>query len=184
MSRARLPRSPTGRITPLGPGMRRLGWAAGVLLCAAAATADEAPVIEHQPVPCAVAGKRISLCASVTDERPVASVRTYFRARGEKFYNFVDMAFAGLSYCGALPAPREKTRAVEYYVQAVDDQYQPQRTSTHVMQIEPEGACEFPPVAAGAQAAAGLVVHATHARQGGRLSRSFDDTGVSYVAAR
>ena len=165
--------------------MRGRGWAAGVLLCAAAASsADEPPVIEHQPAPCAVPGKRIALCASVTDERPVPSVRAYFRARGEKFYNFVDMAFAGLSYCGALPAPRAKTRAVEYYVQAVDDQYQPQRTSTHVMQVEPEGVCEFPPVATGAQAAAGLVVHATHARQGGRLSRSFDDAGVDYVPAK
>jgi len=163
--------------------MLRLGWAAGVLLFAATATGDDAPVIEHQPAPCSVPGKRIALCASVTDEREVASVRAYFRARGEKFYSFVDMAFAGLSYCGALPAPREKTRAVEYYVQAVDDQYQPQRTSTHVIQIEPEGACEFPPVAAGAEPGATLVVHATHAKQGRRLSKAFDDAGVSYVAA-
>jgi hypothetical protein len=158
------------------------GMAAAVLLWAATATADDPPVIEHQPTPCSVPDKRVSLCASVTDEGQVASVRTYFRARGERFYSFVDMAFAGLSYCGALPAPREKTKAVEYYVQAMDDEYQPQRTSTHVMQIEPEGVCEFPPVATGAEATGTLVVHATHAKQGQRLSKAFDGAGVSYVA--
>jgi hypothetical protein len=157
--------------------------AAAVVLCAAAAGADDPPAIEHQPTPCSVPEKRISLCASVSDDSQVASVRTYFKARGERFYSFVDMAFGGLSYCGTLPAPREKAGAVEYYVQAVDDQYQPQRTSTHVIQIQPEGVCEFPPVVKGTEAATPLVVHATHNKQGRSLSKAFHDAGVSFVAA-
>jgi hypothetical protein len=44
--------------------MLRLGWAAGVLLCAATAIGDDAPVIEHQSTPCSVPGKRIAVCAS------------------------------------------------------------------------------------------------------------------------
>jgi hypothetical protein len=162
---------------------RGVAAAAAVVLFAAAAAGDDPPVIEHQPSPCSVPGKRIFLCATVTDERPVASVRAYFKARGEKFYSFVDMGFEGLSYCATLPAPRAKAGAIEYYVQAVDDQYQPQRTSTHVMPLQPEGVCEFPPLAKAPDAAATLVVHATHRKQGRRLSAGFDDPAVSYVPA-
>ena len=161
--------------------MVRTLLAAAAFLCAAAVGADEPPAIEHQPSACTVPGKRIALCASVTDETQVASVRAYFRARGDKYYSFVDMVFGGLSYCGTLPAPREKTTAVEYYVQAVDDQYQPQRTSTHVMQVQPEGVCEFPPVVKEGEAAAAITVHATNRKQGRRLSKAFDDTGVSFA---
>jgi hypothetical protein len=163
--------------------MVRTLMASAALLCATAAAvgADEPPAIEHQPSACTVPGKRISLCASVTDERQVASVRAYFKASGDRYYSYVDLAFGGLTYCGPLPAPRETARAVEYYVQAVDDQYQPQRTSTHVMQVQPEGVCEFPPVVKGDEAAAALTVHATNRKQGRKLSRAFDDAGVSFV---
>ena len=158
-----------------------MAGAALFLATAVAIGADEPPAIEHQPSACTVPGKRLSLCASVTDERQVASVRAYFRAARERYYSSVDLVFGGLSYCGTLPAPRETGRAVEYYVQAVDDQYQPQRTSTHVMQVQPEGVCEFPPIVKGEEAAAALTVHATNKKQGRKLSKAFDGTGVSFV---
>lgn len=163
--------------------MATRGVAAVVILVAATAAADDAPLVEHQPSPCTVPGKRISLCATVTDDHQVAAVRTYFKARGEKLYSFVDMAFGGLAYCATLPGPREKAGALEYYVEAVDDQYQSQRTSTHVLPVQPEGQCEFPPVAKGHDATAILVVHATHRKQGRRLSGAFDETSVTFVPA-
>ena len=52
-----------------------------------------------------------------------------------------------------------------------------------VIDHQPTCSCEFPPVIPAAEAATTLVVYATHPKQGRRLSRAFDDTGVSYVAA-
>ena len=71
----------------------------------------------------------------------------YFRPEGDEFYSFVDMTFGGLRYCGTLPPPRAgKLRRVEYYVQGVDDEYNAQRTTSYWVAIQPEGACDFPPV--------------------------------------
>ena len=83
------------------------------------------PRVEHQPALCTVPEKPLSLCAAISDDGNVATARLYFRRAGEDYYAFVNMAFTGVSYCGTLPGPREKTKAIEYYVQAVDDNYQP-----------------------------------------------------------
>lgn len=161
--------------------MTRAALAAALLLVPALA-AGESPTVEHQPVPCTVPGKPVSLCASITDDRQVAKARVYFRPRGEKFYSFVDMTFGGINFCGTLPAPRErKVEAIEYYVQGVDDEYDAQRTSTFQMNVLPEGVCEFPPIEKDAERAAAIVVHATSARQGKKLDDAFVASGVSFV---
>ncbi len=161
--------------------MRRAGLVAAFLLCAGPAAA-ESPTVEHQPVPCTIPGKPVSLCASITDDKEVAKARVYFRPAGEKFYSFVEMAFGGINFCGTLPAPRErKVEAIEYYVQGVDDEYDAQRTSTFQMNVLPEGVCEFPPVEKDAARAAAIVVHATNARQGKKLDDAFVAAGVSFV---
>jgi hypothetical protein len=158
-----------------------------VLALAAAALplsawATDPPVIEHQPVPCTVPGKAVSLCAAVSADTTVATARIYFRAAGEDFYSFVDMAFGGINYCGTLPAPREgKLKVIEYYLQAVDDQYQPTRTSTFQMSVQPEGMCEFPPIEKDPGKAANIKVFATNRKQGNRLHDAFVATGVSFV---
>ena len=65
------------------------------------------------------------------------------------------MTFGGINYCGTLPAPREgKLKVIEYYVQAVDDAFQAQRTSTFQLSVVPEGKCEFPPIEKDAKRAA------------------------------
>jgi hypothetical protein len=92
------------------------------------------------------------------------------------------MAFTGLSYCGTLPAPLEgKLATVEYYVQAVDDQYQPKRTSTYQINVQPEGVCEFPPLEKDAVRAAAIKVFATNKKQGKKLDDAFSGVGVSFV---
>jgi hypothetical protein len=152
------------------------------MLGALAARADDPPVIEHQPSPCAIPGRAISLCAAAFDDSAVAKARIYFRAAGADFYSFVDMVFGGLNYCGTLPAPREgKVKTIEYYVQAVDDQYQAQRTSTYQMAVQPEGVCEFPPLEKDAAKAASIKVFATNRKQGSKLDDAFVSTGVSFV---
>jgi hypothetical protein len=155
----------------------------GAVAWLAAVTAGaEPPSVEHQPAPCTVPDKAISLCATVTDDGQVAKSRVYFRSAGEKFYSFVDMAFGGLNFCGTLPGPRGgKVKSVEYYVQAVDDQYESTRTSTFQMAVQPEGACEFPPVETDPAKLAAITVYATHKDQGKKLPEGFLGGGVSFV---
>jgi hypothetical protein len=152
-----------------------------LLLPAAPARADDAPAVEHQPASCTVPEKAVSLCAAISDDGNVAAARLYFRRAGEDYYAYVNMAFTGVSYCGTLPGPREKTKAIEYYVQAVDDSYQPSRTSTYRLAVQPEGVCEFPPLEKDAAKAAAIKVLATNRKQGKKLDDGFNATGVTFV---
>jgi hypothetical protein len=163
--------------------MRRVLAPAIVLLLLPAfpARADDPPVVEHQPALCTVPDKPLSLCASISDDGNVATARVYFRRAGEDYYSFVNMAFTGVSYCGTIPGPREKARAIEYYVQAVDDAYQPQRTSTFRLAVQPEGVCEFPPREKDAAKAANIRVLATNRKQGKKLDDGFNPAGVTFV---
>jgi len=166
------------------PARRRRAGAAGALmlaLAAPAARADEAPSVEHQQIPCTVPEKAMALCATITDDGQVAKARIYFRRSGDKFFSFVDMVFGGLSYCGTLPPPRETMDALEYYIQAIDDQYQAKRTSTFTVRIQPEAVCGFPPVETNAARAASITVHATHKKQGKKLPGGFRAAGVTFV---
>ena len=159
------------------------------LLCAlvlapALARADAPPVVEHQPALCTVPDKTVSLCAAISDDGTVAVARLYFRRAGEDYYSFVDMSFTGISYCGTLPAPREKTKAIEYYVQAIDDNYEPTRTSTFRLPVEPEGVCEFPALEQDPQRAAAIRVFATSRKQGKKLDGGFLKAGVTFVPVK
>jgi hypothetical protein len=157
-----------------------LGMAAWL---AAAIAGAEPPAVEHQPQPCTLPDKALSLCATVTSDRPVAKTRVYFRPAGDKFYSFVDMVFGGLNFCGTLPAPREgKVKTLEYYVQALDDQYESTRTSTFQMAVQPT--CEFAPEEKDAAKAAAITVYATNKDQGKKLPDGFQSAGVSFVPVR
>jgi len=161
---------------------RLLVSAIALLVLPALLFADDPPVVEHQPALCTVPEKPVSLCAVISDDGTVAVARLYFRREGEDFYNFVDMAFTGISYCGTIPAPREgKTKAIEYYVQAIDDAYQPYRTSTFRLPVETEGACEFAPVEKDPARAADIKVFATSRKQGKKLDGGFEAEGVTFV---
>ena len=160
---------------------RALALALLPLLQAAGARA-EPPQVEHQPATCTVPGQPVSLCATITDDGQVAKARLFFRAAGEKFYSFVEMEFGGINYCGTLPAPREgKVKSIDYYVQAIDDAFESQRTSTFTLAVQPEGVCEFPPVEKNASRAQAIVVHATNAKQGKKLPDGFLAAGVTFV---
>ena len=154
------------------------------VLVAVPVAADE-PDVGHQPSPCTIPGKPISLCANVTDDGQVEKVRIYFRPAGEKYYSFVDMAFTGINFCGTLPAPRQgKMQAIDYYVQGVDDEYETKRTSTYQLNILPDGVCEFPPIEKEASNAAAVTVYATSPKQGKKLPGQFSPTGVTFVPVK
>ncbi len=152
-----------------------------VLVTAALAVANDPPAVDHQPALCTIPDKALSLCAAVSDDGNVAVARIYFRREGEGYYSFVNMGFTGVSYCGTLPAPRERAKTIEYYVHAVDDTYLPQRTSTFRLPVQPEGVCEFPPTENDRAKAAAIKVYATNRKQGKKLDDAFAITGVTFV---
>lgn len=161
--------------------MRTRSFAFALALLAARPVAADPPLVEHQPAPCTVAEQPVSLCASISADTDVAKARIYFRETGAKFYSYVDMTFGGIQYCGTLPAPRQKAKAVEYYIQGTDTQYETRRTSTFQLGVQAEGVCEFPPVEKDAQKAAAITVFATSKKQGKKLSDAFLPAGVSFV---
>ncbi len=160
---------------------RNLAPALALLLWSVSGFADEPPQVEHQAAPCTVPGQPLSLCARISDDRNVATARLYFRRAGQAFYAFVDMAFTGVSYCGTLPAPRPQTRAIDYYVQAVDDSYQPARTRTFRLPVQPASSCAFPPVEVDRAKSAAIKVFATNAKQDRKLDDGFAAAGVTFV---
>jgi hypothetical protein len=153
-----------------------------LLALATVAAADDPPQVQQEPPPCTVPGKPVSLCAAVSDDGQVGKVRIFFHPEGEEFFSSVDMTFGGINYCGVLPAPREgKLRFFEYYVWAIDDQFQTTRTSTFRVNVQPETVCAFPPVATNPPAT--FTVQATSKKQGKKLPDGFDSTGVTFVPA-
>ena len=161
--------------------MRVLRLSLVLALLPAFGAADEPPTVNHQPVLCTLPEQPISLCAEISDDGAVARARLYFRKAGEDYYAFVDMAFTGVAYCATVPGPRAKTKAVEYYVQAVDEAYQPTRSST--FQIQVQASCEFPPLEQDPAKAAAIKVFATHQKQGKKLDGAFVPAGVTFVPA-
>jgi hypothetical protein len=161
--------------------MRKSLAPAFVLLSATLAVANDPPAIECQPALCTVPEKPLSLCAAISDDGNVAVARIYFRRAGEDFYSFVAMSFTGVSYCGTLPAVREKAKMIEYYVHAVDDSYQAQRTSTFQLPVQPEGVCEFPPLERDEAKKGAIKVFATNRKQGKKLDDAFSPAGVTFV---
>jgi hypothetical protein len=163
--------------------MRRasIGATAVLALVVARASANEPPEIDHQPSTCTVGGQPISICASITDDNQVARARVYFRRTGEKFYSYVEMAFSGLNYCGTLPAPLEgKVEKLEYYIQAIDNEYETRRTSTYSLDVKPESGCDFPPIEKDPARKNAIKVYATSLEQGIRVPKGFDPNGVTF----
>jgi hypothetical protein len=165
--------------------MRRIvasGAAALLVVAARAIAANQAPEIDHHPSPCTLADQAISLCASISDDGQVAHARIWFRREGETFYSFVEMSFGGLNYCGTLPAPRAgKVQKLEYYIQAIDEQFEAARTSTYLVQVQPEGTCEFPPLEKDAARRAAITVYASNKKQGKKVPDGFEAAGVTFV---
>ena len=140
-----------------------------------------APSVDHQPSPCTVPEKPVSLCACITDDGQVAASRIYFRPAGEKFYSFVDMVFGGLSFCGTVPGPRAGKVQTHRVLRAGGGR--PVRVAAHEhLQHgrDPRSASSRPSRRTPARAAA-IMVHATNQKQGKKLPEEFVATGVSFV---
>jgi len=157
-----------------------------LVLCAPwPAFAQESPDVQHQAAYCTVPDHPIRICAVIQDDGEVVKARAYFRAEGREYFSIVDMELLEDQYCATLPAPRAgKTKAVEYYIQAIDDEYMPQRTVPFVLELQEPEVCGFPPVESDPARAAAITVLATNRRQGDELDDRFVRDGVRFVPKR
>ena len=151
-------------------------------LMATTALANDPPLVEHQPAQCSLIGKPIELCASVLDDGDIAKVRTYFRRPAEKEYLISEMAFEGARFCTTLPGVKAgKLRSLEYYIQAIDTEYESKRTSTYQLLIQAEEDCAFPAVQKDPKKATAITVLATSNKQGSKLPDYLEPVGVNFV---
>lgn len=152
-------------------------------LVAGALLAEE-PTVDHQPVECSVPEKNPRICAYVLDDGEVKRVRVYFRAERQDAYYWSDMAFDGIQFCATLPVPRSKVRAIDYYVWAVDDEFEITRTRPHQISLSQTSPCSYPVIDEDPERTANLVVYATSEKQGGKI-KDFEETGISsFVPAK
>lgn len=157
---------------------------AAALTSIAAATAgfaNDPPEVQHQPPECSVLEKPIELCATVLDDGDIAKVRTYFRRPGEKEYLVSEMTFEGARFCTTLPGVKSgKLRTLEYYIQAIDTEYESKRTSTYQLQMQTDTECAFPAIQKDPKKASAIKVQATSAKQN-KLPDYLDPTGVTFI---
>jgi hypothetical protein len=144
---------------------------------------NEEPTIDHQPVECSVPGKNTRICAYVLDDGEVKRVRAYFRAEKQEAFYWSDMAFDGIQFCATLPVAKKDVLTIEYYIWAVDDEFQSIRTRSYIVSLDPKSPCAYPVVDEDAERISKLVVHATSEKQGQAIE-GFEQQGVAeFVAA-
>lgn len=150
----------------------------------APAGANEEPTIDHQPIECSVPGKNTRVCAYVLDDGEVKRVRVYFRADKQDAFYWSDMTFDGIQFCATLPVAKNNVSRVEYYIWAVDDQFQSIRTRSYSISFEPTSPCAYPVVDDDPERISKLVVHATAEKQGDEIEQ-FEKQGIAeFVAAK
>jgi len=159
--------------------------AAALLLGAglAGAVHADAPLIDHQPLPCSLPGEHPRVCATIADDGTVERAKVYFRPAGEPAYYWVEMELDFRRFCATLPVPEASLRKVEYHVWAVDDELEVQRTTDFEMVVDPDRACPSPSVDRDPERTSAIVVHATTREQGKRL-RGFEAEGVDFRRVR
>jgi hypothetical protein len=137
----------------------------------------EEPTIDHQPVECSTPEKNTRICAYVLDDGEVKRVRAYFRAEKQEAFYWSDMAFDGIQFCATLPVAKKNVATLEYYVWAVDDEFQSVRTRTFPVSLSPTAPCAFPVVDEEPERIGKLVVNATSEKQGTAIEE-FEERGI------
>jgi hypothetical protein len=119
------------------------GLVAFVVLGLVRALAGNPPSIELDAPRCARVTTRPRVCARIVDDGTIARARLLFRAEGEQAFYWTEMQFEGSRFCAWLPQPSKKTRAIDVYVEAVDDTYEVSRTPERTLWLE--AACPLAP---------------------------------------
>ncbi len=88
------------------------------------------PLIGHDPLECIKVDTFPQVGARITSSLGVARTRVYFKAHQHPDWYFVDMKVSeALGFLAVLPKPLPETRQLDYYVYALDTQFQTAQTS-------------------------------------------------------
>jgi hypothetical protein len=150
---------------------------------AAVAHTDE-PIVDHQPVICSLPEKNPRICTYVADDGEVKKVRAYFRAEEQEAFYWTEMTFDGIQFCATLPVAKKSVRGVEYYIWAIDDNFESQRTRTYKISVAPNSPCEYPVFDEDPERIANLTVYATSPKQGDSIKEFEKDGIVRFVSAK
>jgi hypothetical protein len=150
-------------------------------LLAAAALASKAsaeePAIDHQPVECSTPDKNTRLCAYVLDDGEVKRVRAYFRGEKQQAFYYIEMAFDGIQFCATLPVAKKNVASLEYYLWAVDDEFQSSRTRSYLVSLSPDAPCAFPVIDEEPERISNIKIYATSEKQGSAIE-GFEQRGI------
>ncbi len=147
------------------------------LACLAGPALADEPLVDHQPVVCALPQTNPRICSYVADDGEVKKARVYFRAERQEAYYWSDLVFDGIQYCATLPVAKKSVRDVEYYIWAIDDDFESQRTRSYKMSVSGPAACEYPIYDEDPNRIANLVIYATSRKQGNKI-RDFEEKGI------
>lgn len=146
-------------------------------ICALPALAEK-PVIDHQPVVCSLPEAHPRICALAADDGAVRRVDVFFRAQGQKAFYRSKMEWDAIRYCATLPVPQRSVKVVDYYIRAIDDEVQLERTIDFQISVDPNTSCEYPVIDQDPERTSRLVVYATVAKQGKKI-RGFERDGIA-----
>jgi hypothetical protein len=147
------------------------------LLAVLSQAGGAAVTIDHRAVGCMVAERFPVLEARIAPADGISRARVFFRASGTPAWYFVDMRPERDAFVGVLPKPLKSTKAVEYYVQAVDSSLREGRTADANARVaESAAGCPAGALAAGVLASASVVV--SGAAGGAALPVGFSSVGL------
>lgn len=148
-------------------------------LALAGPSAADPPLIDHQQVPCSLPGKHPRICATIADDGVIKRAKIYFRAAGQSTFYWSEMHLDFRTFCATLPVPDADVTEVQYYLWAIDDGLEIERTNDLAMTVDPNASCDHPVIDEDPQRTSSLEVHATSHKQGKKL-RGFADDGVTF----
>ncbi len=147
--------------------------------CLASPGTAAPPLIDHQEVSCSLPGKNPRICATVADDGVVKRAKIYFRAAGQSTFYWSEMDLDFRKFCATLPVPDPEVKEVQYYLWAIDDDLEIERTKDLTMTVDGDRTCNHPVIDEDPDRTARLVVHATSRKQGKKMSGFLPD-GVDY----
>ena len=154
-----------------------------VVALGAVASADE-PMVDHQPVECSVPEKNPRICAYVLDDGEVKRVRAYFRSDRQDAYYWSEMAFDGIQFCATLPVAEDSVKAIDYYVWAVDNEFQITRTRPYEISMRETSSCSYPVIDEDPARVQNVVVSATSTKQGDKIKDFEEQSVAKFIPAK
>jgi len=141
----------------------------------------QAPIIDHEPVSCAVAEKFPRLVAQFRPEDAMARASVVFQGANTGEWYSVAMRREGSFYSAVLPKPKASLRAFTYYIEVTDTTLAVNRTPDYTTTVVSASTSCQGKLTAGALGSASVLLHSPAG--GAALPAGFASTGVTMAGA-